>query len=47
MIIPVKKLVERLEAELKKEVAKLSKKRKLKVVVFWSEILLNSFLSSA
>ena len=34
MIIPVKKLVERLEDELKKEVAKLSKKRKLKVVVF-------------
>ena len=34
MIIPVKKLVETLEAELKKEVAKLSKKRKLKVVVF-------------
>ncbi len=34
MIIPVKKIVERLEAELKKEVAKLSKKRKLKVVVF-------------
>ncbi|MCX6730383.1 MAG: hypothetical protein NTZ55_00890, partial [Candidatus Roizmanbacteria bacterium] len=34
MIIPVKNLVERLEAELKKEVAKLSKKHKLKVVVF-------------
>lgn len=34
MIIPVKQLVERLEAELKKEVEKLSKKRKLKVVVF-------------
>ena len=34
MIIPVKKLVERLELELKKEVAKLSKKTKLKVVVF-------------
>lgn len=34
MIIPVKQLVERLEAELKKEVAKLSKKQKLKVVVF-------------
>jgi len=34
MIIPVKKLVERLELELKKEVNKISKKRKLKVVVF-------------
>jgi len=34
MVIPVKQLVERLESELKKEVAKLSKKRKLKVVVF-------------
>jgi len=34
MIIPVKKVVEVLEAELKLEIAKLSKKSKLKVVVF-------------
>lgn len=34
MIIPVKQLGEKLETELKKEVAKLSKKQKLKVVVF-------------
>lgn len=34
MIILVKKLVEKLEIELKKDVAKLSKKQKLKVVVF-------------
>jgi len=34
MVIPVKQLVERLEEELKKEVEKLSKKQKLKVVVF-------------
>jgi len=34
MIIPLKKIVEKLEAELKKEIAKLNKKKKLKVVVF-------------
>ena len=34
MILTVKKIVERLETELKKEIAKVSKKHKLKLVVF-------------
>jgi len=34
MLIPVKKIVEELEIELKKEIEKLNKKKKLKLVVF-------------